>query len=117
MILMAGNNLTDKAMREQISSAIHVIIQVARLSDGSRKIVQLSEITGMEGNIITIQDIFKFEKMGVRDDGVVLGGFRATGLRPRFAEQLETSGISLPPGIFEPKIEMPVQPESEETET
>ena len=117
MILMAGNNLTDKAMREQISSAIHVIIQVARLSDGTRKIIQLSEITGMEGNIITIQDIFKFERMGVREDGVVLGGFRATGLRPRFSEQLETSGISLSPDIFEPSIQMPVQQEPEETET
>lgn len=114
MILMAGNNLTDKAMREQISSAIQLIIQVARLSDGSRKILQLSEITGMEGSIITLQDIFKFEKMGMREDGVVLGGFRTTGLRPRFAEQLAASGISLPADIFEPKVEVPVQPEQEE---
>ena len=64
-----------------------------------------------------IDDIFKFEKMGVREDGVVLGGFRATGLRPRFAEQLETSGISLPSGIFEPKIEIPLQTEPEDSET
>ncbi|NQT25589.1 CpaF family protein [candidate division KSB1 bacterium] len=113
MILMAGNNLSDKAMREQISSAIHLIVQVARLSDGSRKIMQVSEVTGMEGSIITMQDIFKFEKMGVREDGVVLGGFRTTGLRPRFAEQLVASGITLPADIFEPKVTMPAQPDEE----
>jgi len=104
MILMAGSNLTDKAMREQISSAINLIIQIARLSDGSRKVIKVSEITGMEGNTISLQDLFVFEKMGVRDDGIVLGGFRTTGIRPKFAEQLEASGIVLPVDIFEPKL-------------
>ena len=110
---MAGSNLTDKAMREQISSAIHIIIQIARLYDGSRKVVKVSEITGMEGDTITLQDIFVFEKMGVSKDGNVLGGFRTTGIRPKFAEQLEASGIDLPVDIFEPKLDV-VQHEEEE---
>jgi len=104
MILMAGGNLTDKAMREQISSAINVIIQGTRLSDGSRKIVKITEITGMEGETISLQDIFIYEKLGVREDGRVLGGFRTTGIRPKFAEQLVTSGIDLPVDVFDPKI-------------
>jgi pilus assembly protein CpaF len=105
MILMAGMNLTDKAMREQIASAINVIVQAARLSDGSRKIIKVSEITGMEGETVSLQDIFVYEKMGVRENGRVIGGFRTTGIRPKFAEQLEASGIALPVDIFEPKIE------------
>jgi len=113
MILMAGSNLADKAMREQISSALQIIIQIARLSDGSRKVIKVSEITGMEGNTITLQDIFVFEKMGVSKDGNVLGGFRTTGIRPKFAEQLEASGIDLPVDIFEPKLDV-VQHEEEE---
>ena len=104
MILMAGSNLTDRAMREQISSAINIIIQIARLSDGTRKVIRVSEITGMEGPTVTLQDIFLFEKMGVQDNGKVIGGFRTTGIRPKFAEQLERSGINLPPNIFEPGI-------------
>jgi pilus assembly protein CpaF len=114
MILMAGSNLTERAMREQISSAIHLIVQIARLSDGSRKVMKVSEITGMEGDTISIQDIFIFEKMGVREDGKVLGGFRTTGLRPKFAEQLVTSGIELPANLFEPKMEIIVQEEEQE---
>ena len=114
MILMAGSNLTEKAMREQISSAINIIIQISRLSDGSRKVKKISEITGMEGDTISLQDIYIFEKMGVREDGQVLGGFRSTGLRPKFAEQLETSGITLPPDLFEPKLEVLVDHNSEE---
>ncbi len=105
MILMAGMNLTDKAMREQIASAIQIIIQAARLSDGTRKIIKISEVTGMEGEIVTLQDIFIFEKLGVREDGRVIGAFRTTGIRPKFAEQLEASGIQLPVDIFEPKLE------------
>ena len=105
MILMAGANLTDRAMREQISSAINVIIQLARLSDGSRKITQIVEITGMEGDAVSLQDIFTYEKVGVKENGDVLGSFKTTGIRPKFAEQLEASGIELPATIFEPKIE------------
>ncbi len=105
MILMAGMNLTDKAMREQIASAINVIVQIARLSDGTRKIVKVSEVTGMEGEVVTLQDIFQFEKLGVHEDGRVIGAFRTTGIRPKFAEQLEASGIQLPGDIFEPTLE------------
>ena len=114
MILMAGSNLTDRAMREQISSAIHIIFQIARLSDGSRKVIKVSELTGMEGNTITLQDIFVFERKGVASDGNVLGGFRTTGIRPKFAEQLEASGINLPVDIFEPKLERVRYEEEEE---
>lgn len=116
MILMAGMNLTDKAMREQISAAINLIIQIARLGDGTRKVIKVSEITGMEGNTISLQDIFIFEKMGVREDGKVLGGFRTTGLRPKFAEQLERSGIHLPADIFEPKVEILLDEDEEDAQ-
>ncbi|MBN1550440.1 CpaF family protein [bacterium] len=103
MILLAGSNLTDRAMREQISSAIDLIVQISRMSDGSRKIVKLSEVTGMEGNIISLQDIFLFEKIGIREDGKVLGVFKTTGIRPKFAEKFKSAGIELPENIFEPK--------------
>lgn len=101
MILLAGANLPDKAMREQISSAIDVLVHIARLSDGSRRMLKLSEITGMEGDVITMQDIFVFEKLGISEDGKVLGAFKTTGIRPRFADQLEASGVILPPDLFE----------------
>jgi pilus assembly protein CpaF len=101
MILMAGTNLPDKAMREQISSAINVLIHIARLSDGSRKVVKVSEITGMEGDVVTLQDIFVFDQTGIRNDGKVLGRLRATGIRPKFVERLEVSGLRLPQGLFE----------------
>ncbi len=114
MILMAGNNLSDRAMREQISSSLDLIIQIARLSDGTRKIMKISEITGMEGSTISLQDIFLFEKMGIEEDGTVLGGFRTTGIRPKFAEKLVYSGIALPTDMFEPKIQMPEEDERNE---
>ena len=101
MILMAAANLPDKAIREQITSAINVIVQIIRLSDGSRKIAKVSEITGMEGDIVSMQDIFVFEKYGISEDGRVLGAFKSTGIRPKFAEQLEASGIDLPVDLFE----------------
>jgi pilus assembly protein CpaF len=113
MILMAGSNLTERAMREQICSAINVIVQIARLSDGTRKVMKVSEITGMEGDTITLQDIFVFEKMGVREDGRVLGGFKTMGLRPKFAEQLQASGINLPADLFEPRVDMLIEKEEE----
>lgn len=100
MILMAGANLPSSAMREQISSAINVLLHITRLSDGSRKIIKLSEITGMEGEVISMQDIFVFEKLGIDEDGKVLGAFKATGIRPKFAEVLEASGITLPSDLF-----------------
>jgi pilus assembly protein CpaF len=88
-------------MRAQIASAIQVIVQQTRMSDGSRKVTAISEITGMEGDVITMQDIFVFEKMGVTQDGKVMGRFRATGVRPKCAERLRAAGIHLPPDMFE----------------
>jgi len=101
MVLMAGMDLPERAIREQVSSAINIVLQLARLSDGTRKLVRLSEITGMEGNIIVMQDIFVYEKKGVSEDGKVIGEFRATGVRPKFADKLRVSGIELPLDIFE----------------
>lgn len=101
MILMAGTNLPDRAMREQIGSAINVLIHIARLSDGSRKVLNVSEITGMEGDVITLQDIFIFEKIGIQENGKVVGVHKATGIRPKFVEKLEMAGVTLPPDIFE----------------
>jgi len=100
MISMAGLNLPERGMRQQIASAINVVVQLARLSDGTRKVVTISEIVGMEGDIITMQDIFVFERHGVDERGRVLGRFRATGLRPRFAERMKAYGIELPAALF-----------------
>jgi pilus assembly protein CpaF len=100
MISMANLNLPDKAMRQQISSAIDVVIQVSRLADGSRRVTSISELVGMEGEIITMQEIFVFERQGMSEDGRVLGRFRATGIRPRVAERLRTAGIELPTALF-----------------
>jgi pilus assembly protein CpaF len=101
MIAMGATNLPERAMRQQIASAIQLVIQQTRLSDGSRKVTAVSEITGMEGDVITMQDIFVFEKMGVTQDGKVIGRFRATGVRPKCCERLKMSGIHLPPDMFE----------------
>jgi pilus assembly protein CpaF len=100
MILMANLDLPSRAIREQIASALHVIIQVSRLSDGSRKVTAVSEVSGMEGQIVTMQDIFMFEQTGVDAEGRVRGVFRSTGIRPRFVEKFESHGIHLLPGIF-----------------
>src|SRR5207249_3002684 len=83
MIAMGAINLPERAMRQQMSSAIQIVVQQTRLSDGTRKIASVSEITGMEGEVITMQEIFVFEKMGVTQDGKVIGRFRATGVRPK----------------------------------
>ncbi len=100
MISMAGLNLPTKGMRQQIASAINVLIQVERLSDGRRKIVNISEITGMEGDIITMQDIFVFEREGVDEAGNVIGSFKATGIRPRFTDRMMAYGVELPVSLF-----------------
>jgi len=100
MISMASLDLPEKAMRQQIASAINVVIQVSRLSDGGRKVMQVSEIVGMEGDIITMQDIFVYEREGIGPDDRVLGHFRATGIRPRFAERLKAFGIDLSSLLF-----------------
>jgi pilus assembly protein CpaF len=101
MVLMAGLDLPEKAIREQIASALDVVVQISRLSDGRRKVTNISEIVGMEGNVVTMQDIFVFERMGVAEDGTVLGRFKATGIRPKFAERLYVAGVHLAPGIFD----------------
>jgi pilus assembly protein CpaF len=101
MIAMGATNLPERAMRQQIASAIQIVIQQSRLSDGTRKVTSISEITGMEGDVITMQEIFVFEKLGVTQDGKVIGRFRATGVRPKACERLKASGIHLPPDMFE----------------
>jgi pilus assembly protein CpaF len=101
MVAMANLNIPDTAIRRQISSAIDVVVQLSRLSDGTRKIVSLAEITGMEGDVVTMQDIFVYRKRGVRENGEVLGEFIPTGIRPKFAERLAVTGIQLPTSMFE----------------
>lgn len=100
MVLMAGMDLPVRAIREQISSAVQLIIQQSRLKDGSRKITYLTEIQGMEGDKIVTQDIFRFEQTGVDDNGKILGKLKATGIRPKFATKFQEFGIKLPPTIF-----------------
>jgi len=102
MVGMAGLNLPPKAMRQQISSAITAVIHVSRLTDGKRKITSIQEITGMEGDIVTMQEIFIFEQTGVAPDGTVLGSFRATGIRPKFVDRLRTRGVAISDDIFDP---------------
>jgi pilus assembly protein CpaF len=102
MIGMAGFNLPPKAMREQISSALTAIIHISRLSDGKRKVTSIQEITGMEGDVITMQDIFTYEQTGIGPDGTVLGHFRATGIRPRFVDRLRVHGITVSDELFDP---------------
>ena len=100
LMLLSGVNLPHKAMREQISSGLDVIIHQARMSDGTRKVQAITEIVGMEGEVIALQDIFTYQRIGVGDDGRVAGQFRATGIRPRFADKLAVSGVPLPADIF-----------------
>ena len=101
MIQMTGMRLSDRAMRQQVASAINLVVQVARMSDGSRRLTSISEITGMEGETITMQETFLYERTGVDSHGQVLGRFRPTGIRPRFAERLKACGLQLPRVFFE----------------
>jgi pilus assembly protein CpaF len=101
MVAMANLNIPEKAIRQQISSAVNVIVQVGRMADGTRKVTAVSEITGMEGDVITMQDIFLFERTGIAPDGRVRGRFRATGIRPKCAERLAMSGTHLAMDMFE----------------
>ncbi len=102
MVLMAGISLPGRAMREYISSALDLLIHLARLSDGTRKVVRVTEVVGMEGDMVTLQDIFIFDQKGIAPSGEVLGQHRATGIRPRFADRLKSAGIVLDPLVFEP---------------
>jgi pilus assembly protein CpaF len=106
MCSMANLNIPERAMRQQISSAIHAVVQIARLSDGTRKVMTISEVTGMEGDVICMQDIFVFERVGIDENGKVRGAFRASGIRPKFADRLATAGCRLRPGIFDSRMEV-----------
>jgi pilus assembly protein CpaF len=106
MVQMANLNLPEKAIRQQIASAIAVIVQVARASDGTRRVTHLSEITGMDQDILSMQDIYVFEKRGVGQNGRLMGRFTATGIRPKFAEKLKASGIPVPASLFETSLEI-----------
>jgi len=101
MVSMANLNIPERAVRQQLASAIQAVIQIARMSDGTRKVVSISEIAGMEGETISMQEIFKFERQGISEAGQVRGSFKATGIRPKFAERLSAAGCRLRPGLFE----------------
>ena len=101
MVAMANLNIPDRAVRNQIASAVNVIVQVSRMADGTRKVTSIAEITGMEQDVITMQEIFRFERTGLTREGRVTGRFRATGVRPKCAERLETMGVRLPADMFE----------------
>ena len=105
MVMMGGMKISEEAIRGQIASAVNFIVQATRLSDGSRKVVSIAEITGMEGSIIQIQEIFKFERSGTSEDGTVIGKFVATGLRPKFLDEMERRGVHMPAGMFDPATE------------
>ncbi|HXD20810.1 MAG TPA: CpaF family protein [Vicinamibacterales bacterium] len=106
MIAMGAVNLPERAMRQQITSAIQLVLQQTRLSDGTRKVTSISEIVGMEGDTITMQEIFVFEKLGINHEGKVIGRFRATGVRPKVCERLKSAGIVLPGTMFEGVVEI-----------
>ena len=106
MVSMANLNIPERAIRHQIASAVHAVVQVARLSDGSRKVITISEVTGMEGDMITLQDVFVFERSGVDESGKVRGVFHSTGGPPQFAERLATAGCRLNPALFESRMEV-----------
>ncbi|MGE5735372.1 MAG: CpaF family protein [Acidobacteriota bacterium] len=106
MSLMANLNIPERAVRQQMTSAIQGVVQVARLSDGTRKVISISEITGMEGDAISMQDIFSFERIGIDESGKIRGTFKASGIRPRFAERLATAGCRLRPAMFDSRMEI-----------
>jgi len=96
-----GMTLPEKSVRQQIAAAITIVVQATRMSDGSRKVTSISEITGMEENVISMQEIFFFNKKGIGPDGKVIGSFQPTRIRPKFLDRLRVSGILLPPSLFE----------------
>jgi pilus assembly protein CpaF len=101
MVAMANLNVPDRAVRQQVASAVNIIVQVNRMTDGTRKVTAISEINGMEGETITMQDIFSFQQGGIDAEGKVVGKFRATGIRPKCADKLTTAGAVLPMEMFE----------------
>jgi pilus assembly protein CpaF len=106
MVAMSNLNLPERTVRQQIASAIAIVVQVSRLSDGTRKVVNISEITGMEENVISMHEIFSFNRKGIGPDGKVVGSFQPTQIRPKFLERLRISGIFLPPTMFEQVLEV-----------
>ena len=101
MVAMSGLTLTEKTLRQQIASALDIVVQISRMSDGSRKVMSVSEVVGMEESIISMQEIFAFHRKGISPEGKVLGVFKPTGIRPRFLEKIKLAGIDIPPGTFE----------------
>jgi pilus assembly protein CpaF len=106
MVSMANLNIPERAVRHQIAAALHAVVQIARLSDGTRKVITVSEILGMDGDSVAMRDIFEFERSGIDESGKVRGAFRATGTRPEFAERLAIAGARLRPALFESKAEV-----------
>jgi pilus assembly protein CpaF len=106
MVAMANVNLPERSVRQQISSAITIVVQVARMSDGTRKVVNISEITGLEENVISMSDIFNFDRKGIGPDGRVVGSFQPSGIRPKFLDRLRIAGILLPAELFERAVEV-----------
>ena len=106
MFSMANLNIPERAVRHQIASAIHAVVQIARMVDGTRKVIAICEVTGIEGDMILMQDLFVFDRTGVDESGRVRGIFRATGIRPKFAERLATGGLRLRPALFDSKMEV-----------
>jgi pilus assembly protein CpaF len=101
MVGMGNANMGVRSIRQQVASAVDLFVQVARFSDGSRRVTHVTEVTGMEGDLVTLQDIFLFEKKGLTENGRVRGCFRATGIRPKFYEKLASCGQQLPPSVFQ----------------
>jgi pilus assembly protein CpaF len=106
MVSMTNLNIPERTVRQQMASAISIVVQISRMSDGSRKVVSISEITGMEENVISMHEIFSFNKKGIGPDGRVVGSFRPSGIRPKFLERLNVGGIFLPPSLFEQTLEV-----------
>ena len=102
MLGMAGLDLPMRTMRSQIASALNVVIQLERMGDGRRRMISVQEITGMESDVVTMQEIFRFHRISTDADGTILGEFRATGIRPKFVDELERRGVKLPPDLFNP---------------
>src|SRR6202050_611179 len=106
MVSMANLNIPERAVRHQLASALHGVVQIARMADGTRKVITISEVVGMEMEMIPMQDIFQFERTGIDENGKVRGSFKATGIRPKFAERLATSGARLRAALFETRVEV-----------
>jgi pilus assembly protein CpaF len=101
MAMMANLNIPEKAIRKQIASAVSLVLQIERFTDGTRRLTHVTEITGMEADVVSMQDLFVFEKQGVSSEGRVVGNFNATGIRPKFAERLKAVGFDLPLNMFD----------------